>query len=178
MKKKSNKAIRFLEDLYEYLSTHPRIRHDTTKHSEADIQRELRQFIIEYLQDYWKDQNIIDYRRKANASFYWEGQEGSYKKERTATFASRNYPDFIVKEPYKIAIEYKQSNSGALIKRGIGQCLIHTLSGDFDFVLFIFKDQNRDSKIAKCQSLDKEKMIIDKVWRDFNVVVKILPFKS
>ncbi len=184
MKKKSSKATQFLEGLFDHVSNHSRLRQDTRKYSETDIQRELRSLIIEYLQEYWKSQNIEDYKRKANASFYWEGQEGNFEIERTPTFGAKNYPDFIITEPYLIAIEYKQHDSGALVKHGIGQSIIHTLSKDFDFVLFMFKDQNPDNRIYNSIQFEtkgkevQEQKILEIMWEEFNVMVKILPFRN
>lgn len=184
MKKKTAGAIKFIEKLFLDISTHPLLRQDTRRYSEADIQREMRPFIIESLQEYWKGEKFKDYKRKANASFYWEGQEGNFNLQRTPTFGSKNYPDFIILEPYLVAVEYKQSTTGALVKHGIGQSLVHTLSGDFDFVLFIFKDQNPDNRIYNSLNLEtkekeiQEKRILDIIWKEFNVMVKILPFKS
>ncbi len=63
---------------------------------------------------------------KAHRSFYWEGQEGKYGKERATTFGARNYPDFIITDPYLVAIEYKQSPNGSTVKQGMGQSMMHT----------------------------------------------------
>ena len=111
---------------------------------------------------------------KANKSFYWEGEEGRYGKERQTTFASRNYPDFIITEPYLIAIEYKQSNSGSTIKQGIGQSIMHTLCDEFDYVYFLFHDENKDKKIENSKTSQREAFIIDKMWDDFNLMIKFV----
>lgn len=177
MKKKTVKAVEFIEDLYSFILKHNLLRNDTRKFSETDIQRELRSIIIDYLREYWKSENIKDYVVKANASFYWEGQEGSFGLPREPTFGARNYPDFIITSPYTIAIEYKQSDSGSLMKQGIGQSLIHTMSNDFDFVLLIFKDQNSNDKIYKSLENEKEQGISAKIWNEFNVMIKAIPFK-
>ena len=43
-------------------------------------------------------------------------------------------PDFIIKKPYLIAVEYKQSGNGSLVKQAIGQSMMHAMSKDFDYV--------------------------------------------
>ncbi len=108
------------------------------------IQTELRPLIIRYLEEHFASQGYKDAVKKANGSFYWESQEGKYVKGRRKTFGARNYPDFIITDPYLIAIEYKQNENGSTVKQGIGQSIMHTLTGDFDYVYYLFHDQNGD----------------------------------
>lgn len=58
------------------------------------------------------------------------------------------------------------------MKHGIGQSIIHTMSGDFDFVYFLFHDENKDKRIQKASEEDLEKEIISKIWQNFNVLIK------
>ena len=106
---------------------------------------------------------------KANKSFYWEGQEGSFGKSRQTVFAGRNYPDFIITSPYLIAIEYKKGSTSALVKQVIGQSVMHTLSGQFDYVYTLFQDENPDKKIKNSISDDIETNILSVFKRDFNI---------
>ena len=112
--------------------------------------------------------------RKANNSFYWEGQEGKYGQERATTFGARNYPDFIITEPYVIAVEYKQSPYGSTVKQGIGQSLMHTLTEDFHYVYYLFHDENKDKKIENSVTNKNEKAILEKMWSEFNVYIKFV----
>ena len=87
-------------------------------------------------------------------------------------FAGRNYPDFIITAPYLIAIEYKQGRTGSLVKQAIGQSMMHTMSGQFDYVYILFHDENQDKKIEKSIDGDIEKNIMQKCEGDFNVFLK------
>jgi len=174
MKVKSKALINFISELHNYIVRNPQFRKDTKNRQESVIQAEIRPLIIQYLEEYFKNQGYVDYTGKANKSFYWEGQEGQYGKERSMTFASRNYPDFIVTKPYLLAIEYKQGSTGSLVKQAIGQSLMHTLSGDFDFVYVLFHDENKDKRIELSSKDDTESKIINKVWKDFNVFVSFV----
>ena len=73
-----------------------------------------------------------------------------------------------------VAIEYKQSSSGSLVKQAIGQSIMHTLSEDFDYVYVLFHDENKDKRIEKSINNKAESSIINKVWNEFNVYVKFI----
>ena len=75
-------------------------------------------------------------------------------------------------KPYLLAIEYKQGTTGSLVKQAIGQSLMHTLSGDFDYVYVLFHDENKDKRIEQSVNNDVETKVLNKVWKDFNVFVK------
>ena len=174
MKKKTAKITKFIEGLHEYIVHNPQFRRRTKGKSELQIQAEIRPLIIQYLQDYFKSEGYKDTVAKANKSFYWEGQEGQYGKARATTFGSRNYPDFIITEPYLLAIEYKQSSNGSTVKQGIGQSIMHTLSEDFHYVYYLFHDESNDRRIELSIKNDVESFVIDKMWQDFNVFIKFV----
>jgi len=175
MKKKSKSLIKFMDGLHNAIVMDKKFRKNVINKSENQIQTEIRPLIIRYLEEYFKGK-YKDYIDKANKSFYWEGQEGKYGRSRKKTFGSRNYPDFIILKPYLIAIEYKKSQSGSLVKQGIGQSIIHTMSGDFDYVYFLFQDENRKKEKEILNSLNnsKEKDIVEKLWNEFNVMLRIV----
>ena len=174
MKKKTRALSSFLINLHNHIVTNPQFRHVTRGKSEVQIQTEIRPLIIDYLIKYFTNKGYKDPIKKANKSFYWEGQEGSYGRERKETFGSRNYPDFIITAPYLISIEYKQINSGSLIKQGIGQSIMHTLSGDFDYAYYLFNDQTRNKEIRDSLNGPNETKVQRRIWKDFNVFLKIV----
>jgi hypothetical protein len=174
MKKKTSKVTSFIEDLHEYVVTNLQFRKKPDGLSETEIQREIRPLIIRYLEKHFEDAGYKDPVAKANRSFYWEGQEGQYGKERSPAFGARNYPDFIITEPYLIAVEYKKSHSGSTVKHGIGQSIMHTLCEEFHYVYFLFHDESKDKRIGKSVGNKVEKFITKKVWQEFNVFVRIV----
>ena len=174
MKKKSKKAAAFVSELHEFVVSHPQFRRKTAGKNETQIQTEIRPLILRYLENYFSALGYRDSVAKANKSFYWEGQEGSFGPNRKTTFGSRNYPDFIIKAPYSVAIEYKQSPNGSTVKHGIGQSIMHTLCGDFDFVYFLFHDESRDKRIEKSICGTAEQATIDRMWQEFNVLIKFV----
>jgi len=174
MKKKTTKVTGFIEGLHKYIVENPQFRKNTAGKSETQIQAEIRPLIIQYLQSYFKEAGYKDDVAKAHKSFYWEGQEGKYGKERATTFGARNYPDFIVTDPYLIAIEYKQSENGSTVKQGIGQSLMHTMTEDFHYVYYLFHDESKDKRIESSIKNDQEKTILDKMWSDFNVFIRLI----
>lgn len=174
MKKKSAKVVAFLDELHRFITTNRRFRTHTLGLSEKQIQTELRSLIIEFLAEHFRAAGFKDPDAKANKSFYWESQEGRYGKERTTTFGTRNYPDFIITAPYLLAIEYKQSKNGSIVKQGVGQSIMHTLCGEFDYVYFLFHDQSSDKKIEKSIKNKRENLILDRMWMDYNVRIKFV----
>ncbi|MFO8054777.1 MAG: hypothetical protein R6U19_06395 [Bacteroidales bacterium] len=172
--KKSEKVLKFLKGLHNHIIGNPQFRKNTGRKTEIQIQTEIRPLIISYLENYFRERGYKDVEAKAIKSFYWEGQEGLYGKERTKTFGSRNYPDYIITDPYIIAVEYKQSAYGSTVKHGVGQCLMHTLCDEFDYVYYLFHDQNKDKRIENSIDNKKESKIIRKMWDDFNVMIKFV----
>ena len=174
MKRKSKQVTDFVEGMHNYIIKNPQFRKYTNYKTETEIQTELRPLIIRYLERCFEKWGYKDFVQKANKSFYWEGQEGSFGKDRATTFGARNYPDFIITDPYLVAIEYKQSASGATVKQGIGQSIMHTLCGDFDYVYYLFHDESDDNRIEKSIKDKTESMILEKMWHDFNVFIKFV----
>jgi hypothetical protein len=178
MKRKTEKARHFMADMHDYITHHPQFREKTRtrakEYSEVDIQRELRPLLIRHLENHFQAEGYVDPERKAHDAFYWECQEKRYRRDRQPLFGARNYPDFIIKEPYLVAVEYKQSPNGSTVKRGIGQSMMYTLCEDFDFVYYLFHDESDDKHIEKTADCELEKGIIQRMWEDFNVFVRFV----
>jgi len=174
MKKKTQKAISFIEELHKHLTGSPLLRDESQGRDERQIQTEIRPIIFDYMKEYFKKKNRKNPVRVADEKFYWESQESEYKNLKIETFASKNYPDFIISYPYKIAIEYKKSKSGSVVKQGIGQSIMHTIGGEFDFVYCLIKDESPDKKIIESINNEKEKRIIKNIWKDFNVFIRFI----
>lgn len=174
MKKKTENVTKFIDGLHNFIIKNPQFRKNTKGKSETQIQAEIRPIIIDYLQNFFESKGYKDSIAKAHKSFYWEGQEGNFGKVRATTFGARNYPDFIITCPYLIAIEYKQSLNGSTVKQGIGQSIMHTMTEDFHYVYYLFHDENSDKRIEKSIQNEKENFIIKKMWKDFNVYLKLV----
>lgn len=174
VKKKTAKLARFMDELHTYIVTNPQFRKKTGMKSEVQIQAELRPLVIRFLEKHFETEGYKDFVAKANQSFYWEGQEGKYGRGRTKTFGARNYPDFIITDPYLVAIEYKQSPNGSTVKQGVGQSILHALCGDFDFVYYLFHDESPDKRIERSTRNELEKSITACVWSNFNVMLRFV----
>jgi len=171
---KSRQVTEFLAGLHEFIVNDPRLPKHTATNSESEAHAELRPIIAGYLEAYFAERGYKRPAAKAERSLYWEGQPGAFGTARAPVFATRNYPDFIITAPYSIAIEYKQSPSGARIKQGLGQSIMHTLIGDFDYVCFLFRDENTDKRIENSAQGQPEAAIVKKMWDSFNVLVKFI----
>ncbi|MCK4821808.1 hypothetical protein KA005_38945 [bacterium] len=174
MRKKSTQVTEFIKNLHNFIIHSPQLRKKIENKGEAQIQAEIRPVVIQFLEKYFKEAGYKDAVLQANKSFYWEGQEGRYGKGKETVFGTRNYPDFIITYPYLIAIEYKKSKSGAAVKQGLGQSIMHTLCEEFHYVYYLFHDENKDKRIEKSIKDDRESFIINKMWDDFNVLIKLV----
>ena len=163
-----------MEGLHGHLVRSPLLRRNPQGKSEQQIQTELRSIIFNYMKKYFEQQNRKNPAHSAKRALYWEGEEGNFKENKPDTFASKNYPDFIIIRPYRIAIEYKKSGSGSVVKHAIGQSLLHTLGEEFDFVYCLFQDETKDKRIVKSVKNDKEKNIIQMLWEGYNIYMKFI----
>ena len=174
MRRKSKKSTEFIQSLHNHLKNHLLLRKKVQNKTEHQMQTEIRHILFEYMKEYFKKEGWNNPEKGAQKYFYWEGQEGRFDRVRNKTFASRNYPDFIITRPYKIAIEYKKSSSGSIVKQGIGQCIMHTLGGEFDFVYCLIHDENNDKKIVNSIRNKNEKKILGMIRESYNVYMNFL----
>lgn len=174
MKNKSKNVINFMNGLHEYITKSPLLRKNTGLKTESEIQSEIRPVIISYLTKYFQDKGNKNPEAKAFKSFYWEGEEGRKEFVKHPTFSSKNYADFIITCPYNIAVEYKKSKYGSTVKHGIGQSIIHTLCGEYDFVYLLFQDESKDKRILKSIDFECERYIIEKMWERNNLMIKFI----
>ena len=174
MVNKPEKVIEFIEGLHDHIVSIIQLRKNTSEKSEAQIKAKIGPLIIQYLQRHFKEAGYKDDIKKAHKSFYWEGQEGKYGNEREATFGARNYPDFVITDPYLVAIEYKQSPDLSTVKQGIGRSLMHTMTEDFHYAYFLFHDESKEKNINTSVSHDKGKQFLEELWSEFNVFAKLV----
>jgi len=174
MRRKSKKVTEFIQSLHLHLKKSPLLRKNVQNKTERDIQTELRPIIFDYMKKYFEKENRKNPEILAKKYFYWEGQEGGFDKIKKKTFASKNYPDFIIFKPCKIAIEYKKSSNGSVVKQAIGQSIMHTLCDEFEFVYCLFQDENKKKKILESVKNENEGMILKKLWDDYNVWMEFL----
>jgi hypothetical protein len=174
MVKKTNKVVEFIEGLHDHIAGIPQLRKNTSEKSEAQIKAEIGPLIIQYLQRHFKEAGYKDDIEKAQKSFYWEGQAGKYGKERKSTFGARNCPDFVITAPYLVAIEYNQGPDLSTVKQGIGRSLMHTMTEDFHYVYFLFRDESKEKDIKFSISHDKGKQFLGELWSEFNVFAKLV----
>ena len=51
---------------------------------------------------------------------------------------------------------------------------MHTLCSHFDYVYFLFHDENKDKRIERSTSDDKEARIVKRMWDEFNVLIRFV----
>ena len=172
--KKTAQLNNFINGLEQHIKNHLRLPKATVGKRENSIHGQLFSIFVEYLEKYYQAEGLLNYREKAARSFYWEGQDNKNNRHSPQEFfASRNYPDFVIREPYSIAIEYKQSDSGSLIKQAIGQSMVHILNEEYGFVYILFNDQTKEKTIRNSLKNVKEKSVCDVLWKNFNIKLHV-----
>ncbi len=51
---------------------------------------------------------------------------------------------------------------------------MHTLSDEFNFVYYLFHDLSSDKRIELSITNDREAGIIERMWSDFNVLIRFV----
>ena len=111
-------------------------------------------------------------KTKAEASLKWEGNK-KQTMHNMVLFGTQHRPDMEVEiDGIRIAIEVKKGNKGADVRAGFGQCLVY--STNYDFVVYLFVDTNKDKKILNSVNADKEQFVIKSLWDNHNSLVKIV----
>lgn len=174
MKRKTRAAEQFIDGLMEHIEENVLLNRNTRGKREAAIQGGLYPLIAGYVMEQLKARGIKNFEKLGGEGVYWGGQSGSNEDPKMPVFSARNYPDFAIRRPYRIAIEYKQGETGALMKQCIGQGLMHVVSGDYDFVLLLFDDQTKNKTIRNSMQNLLEQALVARMWNDFNIKMKIL----
>lgn len=107
--------------------------------------------------------------RKADEALYWEGDR-RITINNIQFLGTQHRPDFVVALPnLRIAVEIKLAGIGSQVREGIGQSLVYTASGQFDFVIYILVDITRDKKLKASTKAPREAIFIKRLWDLHNV---------
>lgn len=174
MKKKTTKLIHFIEGLHKFISIRSNLVDKASITSKVDFQNIIVRLILEYLEQYFVKDGYKNSITKSNDALSWEVKELQEYESQSPVFGELIYPDFIINDPYLIAIVCKEGNNGSVLKQGIGESLIYTLSGEFDFVYFLFIDQTQDKKIERSIDYKLESSIVSEMWDRYNIFFKIV----
>ena len=105
-------------------------------------------------------------------NFQWE-QKLKTSVHNFTIFSTNHRPDAVLNlDDIRIGIEIKKGDSGASLRSGLGQCLLY--STEYDFVLYLFVDTTPNQNIQKSIEGEREKHIIDGLWKDNNVIFDII----
>ena len=174
MKKKTPKLLHFIEGLHEFIEMRSHLLDKAVISSKLGFQDIIGGLIGEYLEQYFLKYGYKNVITKANEALYWEGKESEDDDLQSPVFGEISYPDFIIDDPYSIAVVYKEGDSVSELKQGIAESLIYTLSGEFDYAYFLFHDQTQDKKIERSVDYKLESFIVAEMWDHHNVCIKII----
>lgn len=107
--------------------------------------------------------------RKADEALYWEGDR-RITINNVQFLGAQHRPDFVVALPnLRVAVEIKLAGVGSQVREGIGQSLVYTASGQFDFVIYILVDVTPDKKLKASTKAPREAIFIKRLWDSHNV---------
>lgn len=109
----------------------------------------------------------------ADQGFKWE-QKITTTVSNFNFFATHHRPDAVleVNDNLRIAIELKKGDSGQAIRAGIGQALVYATQ--FNFTIYLFVDMTPAKDIQSSLIAEKEKALIDSLWKNYNVKFIVL----
>ena len=143
--------------------------------SEEDVfENRIVPVIREYLKGYFQKQDIADFEKETEKSFFYEGQKGRPIHATVKVFNSDSYPDAVILQPFKIAVEYKQAKSGARVKQCIGQSLVHFIADEYDCCFYLFWDKSENKAIKKSLNNEKERHLVETLWYQHRTALKVV----
>ena len=85
-------------------------------------------------------------------------------------------PDLVLKfdHGFNIAIEIKMCERGDDVRNGVGQSMVYMGSEAYDFTLLLMVDITEDKRILNSLNSDKEKLFLEKLWFESNILVDVV----
>ena len=110
--------------------------------------------------------------KKAKESLIWESNKQTVLHNMIC-FGTQHRPDMELNiDGLKIAIEVKKGSVGSDVRQGFGQCVVY--STKYDFVIFLFVDTSDDKRILNSMNSEKEKVIKELLWNNFNSLFSVV----
>ncbi len=107
--------------------------------------------------------------KKAKDALLWEGDVKT-NVSHVRFLGVQHRPDFVVEiGELKIAVEVKRGEKGSAIREGIGQSLVYSCSGKFQFVVYLFVDTSKDKRLRNSLQQSADAAFIESLWNEFNV---------
>jgi len=173
--KKTERRVKLLRAIMDDMKSHKMFskKVSRSKDTESVIQKniflELEDNLEKYLQDYGFTETKS---KKITEKFQWE-QKTSTHVNNFSVFSTNHRPDAILNlDDFRIGIEIKKGDSGSSLRSGLGQCVLY--GTEYDFVLYLFVDITPNQNIAKSVDGEREKLVIDGLWDNHNVLLDII----
>lgn len=174
MKKKSKKITLFIDNLHEFIAAYPGFRRSAVNVKHTDVVLDIKSLIFAYLNNYFTNCGFTNPVEKTRNSLILDRLDEHYQVDGTPVFGEICIPTFIILKPYRLAIEYRQGNRASALKEGIGQSILHTVSGRYDFAYFLFHDLNKNKRIMTSNDYRLESSIVSELWDRHNIRIKFI----
>jgi len=175
MKSKSRKRIEFIERIT-YALTHHDVYSviDHMNVSESKIKTYIHPYLIKELSYYYVDEGVDKEKaaKKAHEILLWEGDKRDVISN-VKIFGVSHRPDMVVNSgDITVAIEVKRGSRGKDIREGVSQAMFYSIA--FDFTILLFVDTNKDKRIQKSITKQRESDFLMKLWENHNIRVEVM----
>lgn len=143
---------------------------DYKRKNEEYIKQFMYQPLLRKVAERYRDRGFSykTYMRKAKNDLIWESNKQT-TLHNMVLFGTQHRPDMELNvDGVSIAIEVKRGMVGSDIRQGIGQCIVY--SAVYDFVVFLFIDTSDDKRILNSMKSDKERVLGESLWDNYNVM--------
>lgn len=111
-------------------------------------------------------------KSKADDALLWDGDARTVINS-LQFLGVQHRPDFEIRiENCRIGIEVKRGESGSDIRAGLGQAIVYCQH--YDFVIYLFADTSKDSKILKSLPGAQEAELLISLWDNYNIRFEVV----
>jgi len=165
---KTNKRVEFLDTIMKAMTSERVLEINTSNEDQIKraIYPELRDELGKYYKTKFSKLKSKTIRKWVKERLIWETKK-NHTLPNMHFMGANHRPDMAINDDISVAIEIKRGNNGASIREGIGQSMVY--SNQYDFVMYLFIDTNKDKCIKRSLGGPPEQQFIKMLWDRHNI---------